>query len=300
MPKTKGSRGYILPKFDDLFNPTDNEQQSAEKDKVVELPVAMLQEFKDHPFRVEDDDSMKELAENILSNGIITPLLVRKTEENVYEIISGHRRRYAAIKAGLEKVPAIIREYASDDEATIAMVSANRQREHLRVSEKAKSYKREYDAMCHQGKAGGRSLEKMEEGTGESQMTIHRYIRMAALSDELLELADAGNLGLSQGVDLSYLDQEAQKWVYDLIKEKGIRISMKQSTQLKESFKNGKLSMMMVSVILDKKKTPIVSAKVAIERSRIEDFFETGVSDKEIEETLVTLLRRWKEGDITL
>ena len=193
--------------------------------KIVNIPLNELYEFKDHPFRVLDDEKMEETVESIKAHGVLMPGIARPRKEGGYEIISGHRRRRASELAGKAEMPFIIKDY-SDDEATVIMVDSNIQREDILISEKAKAYHMKYMAMKHQGTAGGISLDVMSEQTGESQKTVQRYIYLARLTDELLGLVDAKKLGVKQGVEISALDTTQQEIVYQVLSELGRLITI--------------------------------------------------------------------------
>ena len=203
-----------LQSYDEMFgldtiSPGDQKHEG----QIVNIPLNELYEFKDHPFRVLDDEKMEETVESVKEHGVLMPGIARPRKEGGYEIISGHRRRRASELAGKTEMPFIIKDY-SDDEATVIMVDSNIQREDILISEKAKAYHMKYMAMKHQGTAGGISLDVMSEQTGESQKTVQRYICLARLTDELLGLVDAKKLGVKQGVEISALDTTQQEIVY--------------------------------------------------------------------------------------
>lgn len=210
-----------LQSYDEMFgldtiSPGDQKPEG----QIVNIPLNELYEFKDHPFRVLDDEKMEETVESIKEHGVLMPGIARPRKEGGYEIISGHRRRRASELAGKTEMPFIIKDY-SDDEATVIMVDSNIQREDILISEKAKAYHMKYMAMKHQGTAGGISLDVMSEQTGESQKTVQRYIYLARLTDELLGLVDAKKLGVKQGVEISTLDTAQQEIVYKVLSELG-------------------------------------------------------------------------------
>ncbi len=208
--------------YDALFGEPEGEQ-------IVEAPLDNLHNFKNHPFRVSDDEKMEETVESVKQYGVLVPGIARPRKGGGYEIISGHRRKRASELAGRETMPVVVRQY-SDDEATIIMVDANIQREDILPGEKAKAYRMKYEAMKHQGKkAGGRTIEEMGEDAGESAKTVQRYLWLSHLSDGLLDLVDRKKLGFMQGVDISFLTEEAQGWVYVLIAETGAGVSAAQS-----------------------------------------------------------------------
>ena len=189
---------------------------NASDDEIIDIPLGELYAFCKHPFKVIEDEAMTRLVESIKKKGVLSPIIVRKRKEGGYEIVSGHRRAHAAMKAELKVIPAIVRDL-SDDEAIIIMVDANIQREEILPSEKAKAYKMKYDAMKNQGLPGN-SLQQISEVSGDNYKAVQRYIWLARLNDDLLELVDKKRLGLVQGVSISSLSQEEQKLLYPLIK----------------------------------------------------------------------------------
>ena len=189
--------------YDALFGETEGEQ-------IKEVPLSSLHNFNNHPFRVLDDGKMEETVESIRQRGVLVPGIARPRKGGGYEIIAGHRRKHGSELAGKETMPFVVRDY-TDDEATVIMVDSNIQREDILPSEKAKAYRMKYDALKHQGKkAGGRTIEEMGEDAGESAKTIQRYLWLSRLSDGLLNLVDRKKLGFMQGVDISFLTEEAQ------------------------------------------------------------------------------------------
>ena len=243
MNKAGSAAKVKLNSFDDLFGASD---MSAGTDQVQEIPLSELYEFKGHPFKVLDDEKMQETVESIRNYGVLMPGIARPREEGGYEIIAGHRRKHGCELAGLSSMPMFIRDY-NDDEATVIMVDTNIQREDILPSEKARAYSMKYEAMKHQGKKGnGSSLDEVGEAAGESGKTVQRYIWLARLSDELLDMVDKKKIGLVQGVDISFLTEQAQEWVQFILEETGAAISTTQSSKLKEYGKNGELTLPMV------------------------------------------------------
>ena len=206
----RGSADKIkLSSFDDLFG---TQEAGTGTEQVQEIPLCELHEFRGHPFKVVDDEKMQETVESIKNYGVLMPGIARPRAEGGYEIIAGHRRRHGCELAGLSTMPMFVRDY-TDDEATIIMVDTNIQREDILPSEKARAYSMKYEAMKHQGKKGtGNSLDEVGEAAGESGKTVQRYIWLSRLSDELLEMVDKKKIGLVQGVDISFLTEQAQEW----------------------------------------------------------------------------------------
>lgn len=295
MSKARSASKISLTSFDDLFQPTDPKEKPYSENEVVLLLVGKLISFHNHAFKVLDDEKMTELASSIRDSGILSPIVVRKTEHEQYEIISGHRRTHAARLCGIDVVPAIIRKM-EDDEATIAMVNANLQREHILPSEKARAYKIKYDAMKHQGQSGGRSLQRLEEESDESQMTIHRYLRLNNLTDELLEMVDSGKLGFIPAVDISFLALEQQQSVYETMKENKVRITKAQASRLKEASQKGELSTVMIAFILSSTKKNRDTTRILLKREKVREIFDADTEDEEIEAIILMLLKQWKKG----
>lgn len=288
MNKTGSAAKVKLNSFDDLFG---DGQPQAGIEQVQEIALSELYEFKGHPFKVLDDEKMQETIESVREHGVLMPGIARPRAEGGYEIIAGHRRRHACEAVGLETMPMFIRDY-TDDEATIIMVDSNIQREDILPSEKARAYAMKYEAMKHQGKKGaGNSLDEVGEAAGESGKTVQRYIYLSRLSDELLELVDKRKIGLVQGVDLSFLNEQEQEWVQAVIEETGVFVSTSQSSKLKEYGKNNELTLPMVRLILTESKQK--ERKVIIKADKISRYFPEEYSSEEIEKVIYQLLEEW-------
>ena len=235
--KKSGSATKIkLNSFDDLFG--TGAEGSESKNQVIMVSLEELITFADHPFLVLDDAKMQETVESIKQHGVLVPALVRPREEGGYEIIAGHRRKRASELAGLTELPVIVRDY-SDDEATIIMVDSNIQREDILPSEKAKAYKMKFDAMKHQGsKTGQLSYEVVGEAAGDNVKMVQRYLRIALLIPELLDMVDKKKLGFVPAVELSYLSKSEQKMLYGMIQCMGIIPNLVQASVLKQISQN--------------------------------------------------------------
>ena len=280
-----------IEKFEDLFGGSAGQENSAEQ--IINAPLADLHTFKDHPFRVVDDEKMEETTESIRQYGVLVPGIARPRAGGGYEIIAGHRRKRGSELAGKTEMPVIVRNY-TDDEATIIMVDSNIQREDILPSEKARAYKMKYEAMKHQGKKSGKNtLDEVGEAAGENAKKVQRYIWLSRLSDELLEMVDTKKLGFSQGVDISFLTEEAQQWVQAVIEEQGCSVSMVQSGKLKEYGKSGELTLAMVKLILSEEKPK--ERKITIKSDKIGEYFSDSYSNEEIENIIISLLDKWKE-----
>ena len=289
--KTGSASKIKMESFDDLFGGSSAQEIGAEQ--IINAPLADLHEFKDHPFKVLDDEKMEETTESIRLYGVLVPGIARPRTGGGYELIAGHRRKHGSERAGKTEMPIIIRNY-SDDEATIIMVDSNIQREDILPSEKAKAYKMKYEAMKHQGKKSGKNtLDEVGEATGENAKKVRRYIWLSRLSDELLEMVDSRKLGFSQGVDISFLPEEAQQWVEVIIEEQGCNVSTVQSGKLKEYGKSGELTFAMVRLILTEEKPK--ERKVTLKADKISKYFSDSYSNEEIENIIISLLDKWRE-----
>ena len=280
-----------IEKFEDLFGGCAGQESSVEQ--IINAPLADLHTFKDHPFRVVDDEKMEETTESIRQYGVLVPGIARPRAGGGYEIIAGHRRKRGSELAGKTEMPVIVRNY-TDDEATIIMVDSNIQREDILPSEKARAYKMKYEAMKHQGKKSGKNtLDEVGEAAGENAKKVQRYIWLSRLSEELLIMVDSKKLGFSQGVDISFLTEEAQQWVQAVIEEQGCSVSMVQSGKLKEYGKSGELTFAMVRLILTEEKPK--ERKITIKSDKIGEYFSDSYSNEEIENIIISLLDKWKE-----
>ena len=282
-----------LSSYDEMFGvDTSSQDDQKQEGQIINIPLSELHTFKNHPFKVLDDEKMEETIESIKEHGVLVPGIARPRKQGGYEIISGHRRRHASELAGKTDMPFMVRDY-SDDEATVIMVDSNIQREDISISEKAKAYSMKYEAMKHQGTGGGLSLDIMSEQTGESQKTVQRYIGLARLSDELLDLIDAKKLGVVQGFEISFLDKEQQSMVYKVLTELVCAVSVEQATQIKEADKKGYLNEAYLKDMLTYIKPPV--RKVVFNQKRLDSYFEPNMSNSDIEELIVKLLDKWKE-----
>ena len=291
MNKTGSAAKVKLNSFDDLFG--NNEMQTAGAEQIINAPLAELHDFKNHPFRVVDDEKMEETTESIRQYGVLVPGIARPRTGGGYELIAGHRRKHGSQRAGKSEMPVIVRNY-SDDEATIIMVDSNIQREDILPSEKAKAYQMKYEAMKHQGKKSGKNtLDEVGEAAGENAKKVQRYIWLARLSDELLDMVDTKKLGFSQGVDISFLSEEAQQWVEVIIEEQRCSVSTVQSGKLKEYGKSGELTLAMVRLILTEEKPK--ERKFTMKSDKIGRYFSDSYSNEEIEDIILSLLDKWKE-----
>ena len=294
---SKGLSNRIkLSSYDDMFSAENDGNTTAEaklvEGQIVEIPLSELHTFENHPFRVVDDENMEEMVESVKEYGVLVPAIARPRAEGGYELISGHRRKHASELAGKDTMPVIVRD-CDNDEAVVIMVDANIQRENILVSERAKAYQMKYEAMKHQGKAQGNSLQEMSEQAGESMKTIQRLICIASLDEKLLVMVDEKKLGLRQGVDLSFIPQEQQRIVYEVISEMGVSLSQEQSARIKESSRKGYLNADFLKDYLSEKKPK--PRKVVFNQKKLDNYFTPDMSNEDIEELIVKLLDEWKE-----
>ena len=282
-----------MKKKEELYSCSQQDHNAMAETDIKMVPIADLHDFEGHPFKVENDMALFELMQSIEKEGVIVPALARPRAEGGYELIAGHRRKHGSERAGKTEMPIIVRNY-SDDEATIIMVDSNIQREDILPSEKAKAYKMKYEAMKHQGKKSGKNtLDEVGEAAGENAKKEQRYIWLSRLSDELLEMVDSRKLGFSQGVDISFLPEEAQQWVEVIIEEQGCNVSIVQSGKLKEYGKSGELTFAMVRLILTEEKPK--ERKVTLKADKISKYFSDSYSNEEIENIIISLLDKWRE-----
>ena len=268
-----------------------------EKEKVVMIPISSIDDFPDHPFQVRDDEEMELLANSISSNGVLNPVILRANGER-FEIIAGHRRKYACAKIGVEEVPAIVREMTRE-EAIVEMVDSNLHREHILPSEKAKAYKMKMDAMKSQGKRNDltstplvsnlRTDEIIGEESGESREQVRRYIRLNELVPELLKMVDEGRIALRPAVELSYLTEDEQMDLLETIESEDCTPSHAQTIRMRKLSNDDKLSMDAIFAIMTEEKAN-QKEKVKIPMENLERFFPRGTPPKRVEETIIKAL----------
>lgn len=271
----------------------------------TEIDVDMIHVFKNHPFKVLDDEKMSDLVESIRVNGILSPVLVRPDGEDSYEMISGHRRMHAAKIVGLTMIPAIVREM-SDDEAVIYMVDSNIQREELLPSEKAFAFKMKLDAMKRQGKrtdlTSDQNVQKFQTSRdslasefGISGPQISRYIRLTELIPDLLELVDNKRLQITAAVEISYVDKEIQQWICEYIHENG-NVKQNQIVILRQELLNGAITQSQLIDILNENAIGrIPKKKVTLSEKKLSQYFPSHYTSAEMEKVIVELLTNWKE-----
>lgn len=273
------------------------------EESAMEIDIASIHPFAGHPFKVVDDDKMQDLVESVRENGVITPVLIRPAENNQYEMISGHRRMHAAELAGLSTIPAIVRNM-TDDEAVIAMVDANIQREELLPSEKAFAYKMKLSAMKRQAGRPGknnssqngtnlRSDQVLAEEIGVSRNQIQRYIRLTELIPELLNLVDDKKLQFTVAVDISYIDKETQKWIFEYIRDNGF-IKPNQITALRKQLETETVSQnFMISIFNNAIAPKKTNRKITLSEKKLTRYFPPEYSQEQMEKIIETLLEEW-------
>lgn len=305
MPDAKKSASRIkMPDVDALFG--IGQAGGDEREHVKDVEISELRPFKNHPFRVVDDEKMQETVESIREYGILNPVLARPVQPHGYEIVAGHRRKRACEILGHKKIPCIIREM-SDEEATITMVDSNIQRDRLLFSEKAFAYRMKLEAIKQQGKRndltcgqighrsdGTKSVAVIAEEMGESQKQVQRYIRLTYLDKQLLEYVDGKHIPFNAGVELSYLTDGLQKTLLDVIGRTSTFSNLVQSAKMREMGKDGKLDAAGMELILGDMKPR--TAAVKLNRKKLDGYFPKGYTNKQIEEVILELLQKWSLG----
>ena len=296
---TKRKSDFTLPtnSLDELFS-SQEERDDAKLERVRDIPLNELHPFKEHPFKIQNDDEMKRLIESIQKFGTLTPALARHLPEGGYELISGHRRMAACQVLGIETMPVIIREM-NDDEAIIAMVDANLQREHILPSEKAFAYKMKLDAIKHQGKASVQvaekllSVEKVADDAGESKDQVRRYIRLTYLIPELLSMVDENKIAFNPAVEISYLEQSEQRVLLNAMELNDCTPSHAQAIRLKKLSQEGVLQDQTIYDILAEQK-PNQQEQYKFKREDIRKYFPQSYTDKQVCDTVIKLLEQWQ------
>ena len=274
------------------------------EEAAMDIEIYKISGFKGHPFKVIDDEKMQELVESIKVNGVLSPVLIRPTGMDTYEMISGHRRLHAAQLAGLTAIPSIIREM-TDDEAVIAMVDANIQREELLPSEKAFAFKMKMEAVRRQGNRSDLTSDQngpklsawaIGEDSGISGTQVKRYIRLTELIPELLEYLDLKRIPFISAVEISYLDQEIQKWLFEYIRDNGL-VKPKKIALLREACKTGiKTEGKLIAILNDSQPGRTPSTKNLISEKKLRKYFPTDYTEEDMRSVIVELLEQWSQG----
>ena len=302
--KTRAGQKIRLTSVEELLGVTNEES-------AMDLEIAKIRPFKDHPFKVLDDEKMQDLMESIRINGILSPVLVRPIGNDTYEMVSGHRRMHAAMMLGMDTVPAIIREM-TDDEAVVKMGDANIQREELLPSEKAFAYRMKLEAMrrsagrpkkdsissSENSAQFGRNLEAADmvgEQVGESRMQVRRYIRLTELIPELLDYVDQKRIQFTVAVEISYIDQEVQKWLFEYIKDNGV-VKLNQITLLRTQLQTGAITQAkMIALLNGSQPGKAPSSKLTFTERKLREYFPATYTTTEMRNIIEDLLQDWKE-----
>lgn len=296
--KNRSGEKIKLTSIDELLGVVNEES-------AMEIEIDKIKPFAGHPFKVIDDEKMQDLIESISESGVLTPVLIRPDQNDGYEMISGHRRMHAAQKVGLITIPAIVRDM-TDDEAVIAMVDANIQREELLPSEKAFAYKMKMEAMRHQGERTDltlgqnvpkfkRTTEAIAQGTGESYKQVQRYIRLTELIPDLLELVDKKRLNFTIAVDISYIPQDVQKWIYEYICDNGF-IKPNQISALRNYLGQGPVTQsLMISILNSHIPVKAPARKVTLNEKKLTKYFPNNYTSEDMEKVIESLLEKWKQ-----
>ena len=305
MSKNKETFDFNLPTLDDLFS-TQEERDDAKLERVKILPVNELVPFKDHPFKILDDEDMHKLIESIKEYGVYTPLMARPLPDgNGYELISGHRRLAACESLGIEEIPVIVRNM-SDDEAVIAMVDANLQRESVLPSEKAFAYKMKLEAIKHQGKTSTQvgqkllSVEQIGLNTGDSRTQVQRYIRLTHLIPELLEKVDNGKIAFNPAVEISFLTEEEQTMLNEAMELNDCTPSHAQTIRLKKLSHDSELTEETINEIMSEEK-PNQREQIKFDREDFRKYFPSHYTNEQIKRDILEglrLLKRKKERNM--
>lgn len=300
MPIDSGS--LALKGLDDLFSTEENRQEE-QREQVQQIPIDALHPFTNHPFKVLDDEAMTRTVESIAQYGVLAPLIARPRPEGGYEIISGHRRQYAAKLAGLDTLPVIVRQM-SDDAAVILMVDSNLQREHILPSERALAYKMKLDAMrrtsgrpskgnVSQIGTQKRSDQIMAEELGESRNQIQRFIRLTNLVPELLDMVDEKKIAFNPAVELSYLDESQQRDFLEAMEDTQNAPSLSQAQRLKKLAQEGHFSYDVAFAVMGEEKKDELD-KVVIKNDTLRKYFPRNHTPKQMEDTIIKLLDQWQ------
>lgn len=304
MAARKSLGGAGLPPLADLFSTSDERALEAQtQERVMMLPVSELHDFPGHPFQVRDDEEMEKLAESITQHGVLMPGLVRPRAAGGYEIVAGHRRKFASMKAGIREMPVIVRDM-DDDTAVILMVDSNVQRENVLPSEKARAYKMKLDAMKRQGErtdltsAGIRqklsSVQKIADDAGEGKTKIQQYIKINDLIPELLEMVDGNEIKFNPAYELAFLRPEEQAVLYDILQAEEVTPSLSQAQRLKRASQEGRLSEQDIAAIMREEKAQTRdTGKVTLPAKEIEQFFPKSYTPAQKKKVIVKLLASW-------
>ena len=298
----KGSLNVSLKGADDIFS-TEESRQEQQREQVQQIPIGELFPFKNHPFKVLDDESMQRTVESVEQYGVLSPLIARPRPEGGYEIISGHRRQHAAQLAGLDTLPVIVRNM-DDDAAVLLMVDSNLQRENILPSERAFAYKMKLEAIKNQGarsdltsgqivQKSKLSIERVAEDAGEGYKTVQRFIRLTNLIPELLDMVDEKKIAFNPAVELSYLDESQQRDFLEAMQDTQNAPSLSQAQRLKKLAQEGHFSYDVAFAVMGEEKKDELD-KVVIKNDTLRKYFPRSYTPKQMEDTIIKLLDQWQ------
>ena len=298
----KNSLNVSLKGADDIFS-TEESRQKQQREQVQQIPIGELFPFKNHPFKVLDDESMQRTVESVEQYGVLSPLIARPRPEGGYEIISGHRRQHAAQLAGLDTLPVIVRQM-DDDAAVLLMVDSNLQREDILPSERAFAYKMKLEAIKNQGarsdltsgqivQKSKLSIERVAEDAGEGYKTVQRFIRLTNLIPELLDMVDEKKIAFNPAVELSYLDESQQRDFLEAMQDTQNAPSLSQAQRLKKLAQEGHFSYDVAFAVMGEEKKDELD-KVVIKNDTLRKYFPRSYTPKQMEDTIIKLLEQWQ------
>ena len=298
----KNSLNASLKGADDIFS-TEESRQEQQREQVQQIPIGELFPFKNHPFKVLDDESMQRTVESVEQYGVLSPLIARPRPEGGYEIISGHRRQHAAQLAGLDALPVIVRNM-DDDAAVLLMVDSNLQRENILPSERAFAYKMKLEAIKNQGarsdltsgqivQKSKLSIERVAEDAGEGYKTVQRFIRLTNLVPELLDMVDEKKIAFNPAVELSYLDEAQQRDFLEAMNDTQNAPSLSQAQRLKKLAQEGHFSYDVAFAVMGEEKKDELD-KVVIKNDTLRKYFPRSYTPKQMEDTIIKLLDQWQ------
>ena len=298
----KNSLNVSLKGADDIFS-TEESRQEQQREQVQQIPIGELFPFKNHPFKVLDDESMQRTVESVEQYGVLSPLIARPRPEGGYEIISGHRRQHAAQLAGLDALPVIVRNM-DDDAAVLLMVDSNLQRENILPSERAFAYKMKLEAIKNQGarsdltsgqivQKSKLSIERVAEDAGEGYKTVQRFIRLTNLIPELLDMVDEKKIAFNPAVELSYLDEAQQRDFLEAMNDTQNAPSLSQAQRLKKLAQEGHFSYDVAFAVMGEEKKDELD-KVVIKNDTLRKYFPRSYTPKQMEDTIIKLLEQWQ------
>ena len=298
----KNSLNVSLKGADDIFS-TEESRQEQQREQVQQIPIGELFPFKNHPFKVLDDESMQRTVESVEQYGVLSPLIARPRPEGGYEIISGHRRQHAAQLAGLDALPVIVRNM-DDDAAVLLMVDSNLQRENILPSERAFAYKMKLEAIKNQGarsdltsgqivQKSKLSIERVAEDAGEGYKTVQRFIRLTNLVPELLDMVDEKKIAFNPAVELSYLDESQQRDFLEAMNDTQNAPSLSQAQRLKKLAQEGHFSYDVAFAVMGEEKKDELD-KVVIKNDTLRKYFPRSYTPKQMEDTIIKLLDQWQ------